>query len=161
MRKMRWLTGLGVMAVTTLLACGEDDPAGPQEERFTATLSGENEVPPVTTEATGTATFTIRGDSLFYELTVSNITGVTASHIHGPADPGVNAGVLLLLYSSSQGPTGAINGTLAAGKATASDVNGISIDSLFTLLRNGKAYVNVHTAAHAPGEIRGQITRAN
>jgi len=31
------------------------------------------------------------------------------------------------------------------------------MDSLAVLLRNGNAYVNVHTAANPNGEIRGQI----
>jgi hypothetical protein len=31
------------------------------------------------------------------------------------------------------------------------------MDSLLVLLRNGNAYINIHTAANPDGEIRGQI----
>jgi hypothetical protein len=36
---------------------------------------------------------------------------------------------------------------------------GVSGDSLKVLLNNGNAYVNVHTAAHGAGEIRGQVAK--
>jgi len=35
----------------------------------------------------------------------------------------------------------------------------VKYDSLLVLLRNGQAYVNVHTTANPGGEIRGQLVR--
>ncbi len=53
------------------------------------------------------------------------------------------------------------SGTVAEGSIDLTkDVSpGISGDSLKALLNNGNAYVNVHTAAHVPGEIRGQVSK--
>ena len=51
--------------------------------------------------------------------------------------------------------TGTVNGVLVAGAATRSR---IPFDSLVVLMRNGNAYVNLHTTAFPGGEIRGQIT---
>ncbi len=36
---------------------------------------------------------------------------------------------------------------------------GVSGDSLRTLMANGNAYVNVHTAKYPGGEIRGQVVK--
>ena len=88
-----------------------------------------------------------------------DITDVTAAHIHGSAAEGENEGVIQGLCNSDDGPvckTGTVNGVLVAGAAARSR---IPFDSLVVLLRNGNAYVNVHTTAFPGGEIRGQITR--
>ena len=47
-------------------------------------------------------------------------------------------------------------GDIDLSKAASSTVSG---DSLKVLLNNGAAYINVHTAAHPGGEIRGQIVK--
>lgn len=60
---------------------------GPQN--FVAPLSGDQEVPPVETNATGLAKFKLNkaGDALSYKLNVANIEDVTQAHIHcGTAD---------------------------------------------------------------------------
>lgn len=143
----------------TLGACGDDDPA---EIRYTASLSGSAEVPPRTTTATGTATFVEEDGAIDYEVIVNGITAVTASHIHLGA-AGSNGGVIVPLFG---GPvTGALTGRLAAGTITQSSIVGlsgaaaISMDSLRTLMRNGNAYVNVHSTTYPGGELRGQIVR--
>lgn len=139
-----------------VFAAGCEDDVGPEEiEEFVATLNGANERPtPVTTPATGTATFSVVGGGILYRIDVADITGVIAAHIHGPAGPTVATGIIVGLYSS--GATGAVEGTLVQGVAPA-PAPGVSFDSLLVLMRNGNSYVNVHTSANPGGEIRGQI----
>lgn len=157
---------LAPLALTAALFAGacedDDDVTGPQQEQFTATLTGQAERPnPVTTTATGTAAFTVTGgNTINYTINVNNLAGVTGAHIHGPAGTEANAGVLATLHSTVI--AGTTNGLLAQGSLTAGSAQlatGITVDSLVTLMRNGNAYVNVHTSANKPGEIRGQIRR--
>ena len=160
------------MAALTLLlataagggACGDDDDdgTGPTATVYTATLSGANERPtPVTTSATGRATITVTGQQAQYEVTFSGLSGApTGAHIHGPASSAVAAPVLVPF--STAGVTtngGTLTGTFTAANilAPSGQPAPISFDSLVTLMRTGNAYVNVHTAANAPGEIRGQL----
>ncbi len=85
----------------------------------------------------------------------SNLTGpASAMHIHGPAGPGTNAGVLVSLvpyHFPAPNPTngGVIVGTIAW-----------PTNQTATLLA-GDTYVNVHTPAYPGGEIRGQLIPIN
>jgi hypothetical protein len=125
---------------------------------YTATLKGSNEVPPNTEIGTGTATFTMAGTSMGYTVYVTGLTGAaTFSHIH-LAGAGVNGNVIYPFAIIA----GTTTGTLVTGTIdlTQSIFNGtISGDSLKVLFNNGNIYVNVHTAAHPGGEIRGQIIK--
>lgn len=67
----------------------------------------------------------------------------TGAHFHGPAAVGQNAGVAVPITACLASPS--------KGEATLTD-------SQLAELMAGQWYLNLHTAAHAPGEIRGQIT---
>ncbi len=121
---------------------------------FAASLSGTSEVPPTTTTATGTATFTVNASSVDFKIEVQGITDVVAGHIHSGA-AGVNGPVRVTLVESAV--PGVTNGVLAQGSFTSSGVSGVTYDELLNEIRNGTAYVNVHTVANPGGEIRGQI----
>lgn len=129
------------------------------QREFSATLSGDNEVPPVETEATGEATFelTETEDGLHYEITAENIDGVVAAHIHCAPD-GVNGPVGVTLFDGD--PT-IPDGTLVEDTVMGpDDGNGCGWETLADVvaaMRAGEAYVNVHTEANPAGEIRGQI----
>lgn len=143
-------------ALAGAAACNSDD-----EERFEATLTGSAEVPPVSTTSTGSAFFTVDGDELDFNLGAQNITGATFAHIHRGA-PGQNGPALVFLFQAAPPGVSVIAGSLSSGSVDASDMiagTGVSFDSLIALVRNGNAYVNVHTVAHPGGEIRGQIVR--
>ncbi len=127
---------------------------------FKAHLTGDQEVPPVMTDATGQAIFKLSkdGDELHYKLIVANIENVFGAHIHD-APAGQNSGVVVGLYG---GPTqGRTDGILAEGIITADDLGGESLESLVQLMTSGGAYVNVHTSQNRGGEIRGQISANN
>jgi len=151
-----------VAALVALASCSDNDVAIPVNEQFTATLSGANSRPtPITSTASGTATFTYVADlkTLFYRIDVASIDSVFLAHIHAPADTGQTAGVILNLWLGPvKGP--GFTGTLAQG--VGGDLGapvGMTLDSLLVLMRNGNAYVNVHTRAHPAGEIRGQLVK--
>lgn len=163
----RFLAAMAVTAIlgtTAVVACDSSDTTvpAPVPVKYTAALSAANErqANPVNSPATGTATFSLRGnDSLDYAVTVSNLTsGVTLSHIHagGPAVSGpvangfaVNAGITSGTVTS---------GTIVLSKLVAA-AGQVSGDSLRVLLNNGNGYVNVHTTNFPAGEVRGQIVR--
>lgn len=133
--------------------------ARPPKTKFRAHLSGDEEVPPVETNAQGEATFSFDDDldSLDFKLNVANIDDVVAAHIHC-APEGVNGPVGVTLFSG--GPVSP-NGTLAEGTvAEPDDGNGCGWEDMADVqraMKNGYAYVNVHTVEHPPGEIRGQV----
>ena len=118
-------------------------------EFYQAALDGAQEVPPVNTPATGAGRFRLDDvrNTFHWHVDVDDITGVTAAHIHtGPA--GVNGPPLVFLYDGT-GP--AFDNGHPVGDGTK-----LGAQSLVDL-QTGYLYANVHTTAHAGGEIRGQI----
>lgn len=109
-------------------------------------LSGTNEVPSVTTTATGTALLRITADNkLFSKITVTNVEAgdaLTAGHIHTGA-AGTNGGVLLGLCASA-----ADFGVTKVYTPTAAILTAIKTDAL---------YVNIHSNNKPSGIVRGQI----
>jgi CHRD domain-containing protein len=150
MRRIALLGSLA-LALAVLPACDDNDDLS----EFTASpLSGSNEVPSLTTAAGGSASFTEDGDLVRYSVQVQSMTGVTMAHIHSGV-AGTNGPIRVTLYS---GPvTGAVNGRLVEGSFTATDVNGLTLNELLNEMRNGNAYVNVHSLAFPNGEIRAQV----
>ena len=115
-------------------------------QKYQATLTGAQEVPAKTGNGAGTATMTLDGDKLTYDVEYKDLTGpATAAHIHGPAEPGANAGVMVPFSN----PANPIKGTVNLTEEQVKE------------LKAGKEYVNVHTAQNPGGEIRGQIKPAS
>jgi hypothetical protein len=107
------------------------------------TLSGSNEVPPVTTTATGTGTVTIGADrSVSARISVSGMTA-TAAHIHEGA-AGANGPVIVPFTKTGDNTFAAPDGA----KLT---------ESQFESFKAGKLYVNVHSARNPGGEVRAQL----
>jgi CHRD domain len=112
-------------------------------DEISVTLSGGQETPPVSTMASGTGTITINPDmTVSGEVTTKGVAGVMA-HIH-EAPAGKAGPVIIPLEKSGNDawivPKGA--------KLTPAE---------YQAYKAGDLYVNVHSAAHMAGEIRGQL----
>jgi hypothetical protein len=98
-----------------------------------------------------------------YELAVDNIEGVLFAHIH-QGNEFENGPIVVTLFNATDGPTDEIDGTLESGDFTAEDLEGplqgLTMADLVDSIQSGQAYVNVHTEANLPGEIRGTIEQA-
>ncbi len=107
------------------------------------TLSGAQEVPSVQTSAAGSGTITVNDDmSVSGSVTTKGVKG-TMAHIHEAA-PGKNGGVAIPLEMKSDNEWA----VPAGAKLT---------DAQYKSYKAGDLYVNVHSAAHKDGEIRGQL----
>ena len=150
-------------------ACSDDDDDGTDPgTEFEALLSGGEEVPAVTTTATGNATITVEGSQIVYRVDVANLANAVVSHIH-VAPEGVNGPVRLNLCGTPDGVPACVSGTGVLVEGANGNTEGITFDSLVSAIRAGNAYVNVHTddgedppntgaGDMGTGEIRGQIT---
>lgn len=129
--------------------------------KFSATLSGNNEVPPVDTKATGAATYRTAANEtvIKYKVNITGFSDATGAHIHmGKA--GANGDVIVdLLKDSKKNPTKL--GMAIRGNITDSDLTGPmqgkTLSDLISAINSGDTYTNVHTPGHPDGEIRGQI----
>jgi hypothetical protein len=134
----------GLAALIALSGCAMHPTAATGSSSLKATLSGAAEVPPNASSATGTmeGKFNSESNLLTWTVTYSGLSApATAAHLHGPALPGQNAGVVVP-FPNAQTP---ITGQTTLTSAQAAD------------LLAGKWYVNVHTSTYPGGEIRGQV----
>jgi uncharacterized repeat protein (TIGR01451 family) len=119
-----------------------------------AVLNGANEIPLVTTEATGLATFVLITDTnqLLFSLNVADIDNITSADISiGPA--GAIGPVLMTLFP---GPPPTFDPTHPlVGSVTLSPSDAAAI-----LADPAGFYVNIHTNTFPAGEIRGQLAAA-
>ena len=99
------------------------------------------------------------GNGLEYKLIAANLEYVTQAHIH-MAPAGLNGPVVAFLFGFDPGGVSP-NGILSQGILTDADLigplSGKTIDDLLDAMDAGNTYVNVHTQAYPPGEVRGQI----
>jgi hypothetical protein len=137
-----------ILKILPLAALGVLAVAGSAAAK-TVTLTGDFGVESaVKSSPTGMvkATLDTATDELKYTITYSGLSGpVQAAHFHGPAGPGVEAGVLV-----------PIPGPYASGMSHEVKVT----PAVAKDLEEGKTYVNLHTAAAPMGEARAQMKPA-
>lgn len=137
---------MAAQSETTMAAQSEASPAAAGTPAMSAALSGANEVPSNTSSATGSAevTYDPATHTLTWNVSHEGLSSeAKAAHFHGPAAEGENAGVQVDIGGG--GVASPIQGSAQISDAQAAE------------LMAGKWYINVHTATHPDGEIRGQV----
>ncbi|HKE97268.1 MAG TPA: CHRD domain-containing protein [Povalibacter sp.] len=168
------LTPIVLGAVLVALAAGTTvaHDKKKREEVVSARLVSINEVPALSTPASGRFKAVIDEDegTITYTISYDALEGaVTQSHIHF-GQKGVNGGVSVFFCTNlGNGPAGTpacppppaeISGTITAANVIGPAGQGIAAGEFAELLRairEGVAYANVHSDRFPAGEIRGQI----
>jgi hypothetical protein len=130
------------MAAVVLASCSAMPDWMPGSGAIKVSLSGSEEVPPVTVPGTGSGSFRVADDgAISGSVTTKDVQG-TMAHIHRGAK-GANGPVIVPLDKSGD------TYTVPAGrKLTPEQMND---------LKAGNLYVNVHTNRYKGGEVRGQL----
>jgi hypothetical protein len=154
----------GVVATTATAGGGHDG--------VDARLTGFEEVPAVSTDASGKFRARVRASSeeIQFKLSYSALSGpVQQAHIHF-GQVAVNGGISAFLCSNlGNGPAGTqpcpegpatITGTIGPAQVVGPADQGIApgeFDELVRAIDAGVTYANVHSEPFPGGEIRGQI----
>jgi CHRD domain-containing protein len=133
----RWV----IVAATALVVVGFSLPGSSDELKVV--LSGDQEIPPVTTSASGIGTISVGADkSVRGSVTVTGVSP-TAAHIH-EAPAGKSGPIIIPLVKTADNVWSVPEGA----KLT---------DAQYESYKAAGLYYNVHSATYRGGEIRGQI----
>jgi hypothetical protein len=169
MRYIGWTAAVLGLAVSAI-SVSADGPT----VRLVADLNPLNEVPAVSSPASGRFTAVVNDDeSIDYEISWQNLQApITQSHIHF-AQPNVNGAIVIWICGTATNPgpagtqvcpattsSGMVSGTIVPASIIAATTQGISAGDYAEVVRAlglGLAYANVHTTGSPGGEVRGQI----
>jgi len=130
-----------VLATAALLFAAHSGAAWCEEVKVV--LTGNQEIPPVTTTGSGTGTINVGPDkSVRGSVNVAGMTP-TVAHIH-EAPAGKSGPIIIPLVQTGDNVWSVPEGA----KLT---------DAQYESYKAGNLYFNVHSAAYRGGEIRGQI----
>ncbi|MEI7585170.1 MAG: CHRD domain-containing protein [Runella sp.] len=137
---------VALFTVGVMVGCSDKGPHTNPEVKFEATLNGANEVPAVTSSATGRMDGTYNKDTktLNYTITHSGLTPI-AGHFH--SGQSFEAGPVVFNFGTAL--TSPISGTWTLNQQQEN------------LLFAGLLYANLHTATNRGGEIRGQVNMSD
>ena len=144
----RRLFGTLVLAIITATS------AFAQVTDISAIINAAQEVPApsgVNAGAAGFASLQLDEASkeLLWNIAWQDLTGAPVGmHIHAAAVPGATSGVVVNLGDISGLTSPSVGSTMVS-------------DDVIANLLAGESYINIHTAANGPGEIRGQINPTN
>lgn len=177
MKLSLWLSAaFGTLAIGILvsaaLADNDKDNKRHRQEIVRAVLVGYNEVPTLSSAASGRFRAVIDEDAgtITYELSYQGLPGVTQAHIHF-GRKAINGGIVAFLCSNlGNGPAGTqacppgeatLTGTIQmadiGGGAAAQGIAAGEFAEFLAAIRSGSTYANVHSATFQGGEIRGQV----
>jgi hypothetical protein len=114
---------------------------------YKSVINAQNVTMPTNSKGTGTAevTYDTTTKTLTWTINFDALTGpATIAHFHGPAAPGSNAGIALMIGVAPTSP--------AKGTATLTDAQAADFQA-------GRWYINIHTEANRGGEIHGQVVK--
>ena len=148
-----------------------------QIDRYWTGLTGNQQVPPVKTNALGFVGLKLQDDLSRFVFTVNaeNIGNVTGIYIY-KGIKNQNGTVVLDLMNAERDvkmdkriinvtSEGKIAGTLTTGGITKKDLQGElkgkSVSDFYNLMVNGSIYVSIHTKDFPKGEIREQFICTN
>jgi len=158
------------LTVVLLAAASLTAPRARADATFTASLSGANEIPPVASPATGSATVTLTGNILTVDVFFSGLTAPPAAALLQFAPAGKNGPAVVFLTSFPSTTSGSytagntfdltLTGTYAGsfvtvyGGGTAAGAETALLADMFA----GNTYIDIHDANFPGGEIRGQLS---
>lgn len=144
MKKLLFSVLTGLVLVS---ACKKDDETVPTMQ-LSGTLSPSNEVPAITSSATGVVTgiYTPSTKVLNYTITYSGLTGpATAGHLHYGDAKHTTPAPTVPFTGVPTTASGSFSGTVT--------LNAMQADSLIA----NRIYANIHTTANSGGEIRANL----
>jgi hypothetical protein len=144
-----------------------------QEAKFNARLVSYNEVPSISSTASGSFRSTLSEDGLSLEYTLSYTdlsATVLQAHIHF-GQTHTNGAIMVFLCQTAQNPDptglaptcvqdGSVTGTITSANIIQAGSQGIGngeFDEFVKALQAGSGYANVHTTNFTGGELRGQV----
>lgn len=166
-----------LVTLATILVSGGMVHAKDEASVLHAHLRGFQEVPVVSTVATGEFRGVINPSdtAIAFEFSYSGLQGkVTQAHIH-VGQRSVNGGIVIWFCQTTTNPgpagtptctdgSGHFTGTITSanvvaptGANTSQQIGNGDFDKVLEAIRAGKAYANVHSDLSPGGEIRGQI----
>jgi hypothetical protein len=160
-----------VVLSVQLLTSNQMTYAAENLDRFWSILTGNQQTPPVATDAIGYVGLKFQDDRtrLMYSVHAEHIAKVTAVYLYHIDNMQNGTIVLDLLHSPRElrsidkvvdkTPQGKTKGTVSMGGAISDDLQGQlkdkSLSDLHKLIDNGTVYVSIHTKDFPNGEIRG------
>ena len=161
---MKWAFMYTIVATLAVIATSfvATQQIQAQEGKMIITfLSGKDEVPPTESNASAWAKFQSvdNGSQLSYWVSIVGLKEITGAHIHKGSE-GQNGDIVAVLSEAKSAEGG--NETISLKGNITKDglqgpLEGKEVSDLVSLMRNGSAYVNVHTNEYKDGVIRGQI----
>lgn len=118
-------------------------PTSAMSQNIEISLDGSQEVPPVTTAAAGSATISVAYDKRVSGTIATSGIDAKSAHIH-TGELGVSGPIIIPFVKTSENAWAIAEGAMLT-------------DEQLENYKAGNLYINVHSAAHPAGEIRGQI----
>jgi len=126
---------------------------------FATNMTGQQEVPPVDTQAVGEAILVQDlplNKTMHYFVNVTGIQGVTQGHIHSAVE-GENGPIVVTLFNFDSPQNEVLVNSNFTASSLEGPMQGKPMSDLIAAMNNGSTYINVHTEQNPEGEIRGQL----